>query len=67
MAVFDDYEIHELSGYEINTNDITFRSSDTSVCTVERDGRIKPLQEGTCVITVEGENCRYTVDVYVSN
>ena len=67
MAVFDDYEIHELSGYEINSNDITFRSSDTSVCTVEKDGQIKPLHEGTCVITVEGEDCRYTVDVYVSN
>ncbi len=65
MAVFDDYDIHELSGYELNSNNIRFRSSDTSVCTVGRDGKITPLQEGVSVITVEAEDCTYTVDVYV--
>ena len=65
MAVFDNYDIRELSGYEINSNSITFRSSNPSVCTVARDGKVIPVSEGTSVITVEGEDCRYTVDVYV--
>lgn len=65
MAVFDDYEIHELSGYEINSNNITFRSSNPYVCTVEKDGRITPIQEGTSVITIEAEDCKYTLEIYV--
>ena len=66
MAVFANYDIHELSGYEINSNSITFRSSDTSVCTIEKDGTLKIHQPGTAVITVAGEDCRYTIDVYVT-
>ena len=67
MAVFDNYDIHELSGYEINANNITFRSSDESVCTIEKDGTITPVSAGTAVITVDADNCRYTLDVYVSD
>lgn len=66
MAMFGDREIRELSGYDMNTNNIKFRSSDTSVCTVGKDGTIKAVSPGTSVITVEGEGCRYTIDVYVS-
>lgn len=67
MAVFDNYDIHELSGYEIVANDIAFRSSDPSVCIIEKDGKITPVSAGTSVITVEGTGCRYTIDVYVTD
>lgn len=66
MAVFGDYDISELSGYSININNIKFRSSNESVCTVKKDGTIKPVSPGTSVITVECETCKYTLDVYVS-
>ncbi|MCR5686634.1 MAG: exo-alpha-sialidase [Lachnospiraceae bacterium] len=65
MAVFGDYDIHELSGYEINAYDIHFSSGDLSVCRVEKDGTIKIVAPGQTVITVEGENCRYTLDINV--
>ena len=66
MAVFRNFDIHELSGYEINYHNIKFRSSNTSVCTVKKDGTVNPVGPGVSVITVSGEDCRYTVDVYVS-
>ena len=66
MAVFRDYDIEEMSGYHININNIKFRSSDTSVCTVKKDGTIHPVSPGTAVITVQGDDCKYTLDVYVS-
>ena len=66
MAVFRNYDIHELSGYEINVNDIKFRSSDTSVCRVKKDGTLTPVKPGTSVITIECEGCRCTIDVYVT-
>ena len=65
MDVFINYEIHELSGYEINSNEITFRSSDTSVCRVKKDGTLTPVKAGTSVISIEGDGCRATIDVYV--
>lgn len=65
MAIYEDYDIHELSGYEINTHNLKFRSSDTSVCQVSKDGTIELIGPGTSVITVKGENCQYTLDVYV--
>ena len=67
MAVFDNYDIHELSGYEIIANDISFRSSDPSVCRIANDGKITPVSAGTSVITVDGIGCRYTLDVYVTD
>ncbi len=66
MAIYGDYDVDELSGYSININNIKFRSSDESVCTVKKDGTIKPHSAGTSVITVECESCKYTIDVYVS-
>ena len=66
MAIFGDYDIQELSDNDISINDISFRSSDMSVCTVDEDGTIHPVSPGTSVITVQGEDCRYTLDVYVS-
>ena len=66
MAVFKDYDISELTGYKMNVNNISFRSSDESVCTVKKDGTVRPVGAGVSVITVQGEECRYTVDVYVS-
>ena len=67
MALFRNYEIHELSGYEINVNDIKFRSSDTSVCRVKKDGTLTPVKAGTSVISIEGDGCRATIDVYVTD
>ncbi|MCR5301371.1 MAG: glycoside hydrolase [Lachnospiraceae bacterium] len=66
MAVFEDYSIHELSGYERSAYEITFRSSDTSVCSISADGTLTPIGAGSAVITVTSEDCKYTVDVYVS-
>ena len=66
MAVFRNYDIHELSGYEINVNDIKFRSSDTSVCRIAKDGTLTPVSAGTSVVTIECEGCRCTIDVYVT-
>ena len=66
MAIFGDYELQEMSEYDIKVHNIEFRSSDVSVCIVEEDGKIRPIAPGTAVITVQGENCRYTLDVYVS-
>ena len=66
MAVFEDYSLEELSGYEINSNNLKFRTSDASVVRVSKDGTLKPVSSGQAVITVEADNCRYTVDVYVN-
>ena len=66
MAIFGDYELQEMSEYDIKVHNIEFKSSDVSVCIVEEDGKIRPIAPGTAVITVQGENCRYTLDVYVS-
>ncbi|MBR4573619.1 MAG: hypothetical protein IKO16_01800 [Lachnospiraceae bacterium] len=66
MAVFEDYSVEELSGYEINANNLKFRSSDTSVVKISRDGTLTPVASGTAVITVQAESCGYTVDVYVN-
>ena len=66
MAVFADYDVHELSAYERNKHNVKFKSSKPSVCSVKNDGTLKPHSVGSCVITVEADDCRYTVDVYVS-
>ena len=66
MAVFEDYDLEELSGYEINSNNIKFRTSDASIVRVSKDGTLTPVSNGTAVITVEADNCKYTVDVYVN-
>ena len=66
MAVFRDYDIHELTGYEMNIHNIKFRSSNESVCRIKKDGTITAVGAGVSVITVQGEDCRYTIDVYVS-
>jgi hypothetical protein len=66
MAVYKDYDIEELSGYEMNVHNLYFRSSNPSVCTVKRDGTITVTGPGASVITIRGEDCKYTVDVYVS-
>ncbi len=66
MAVYKDYDIEELSGYEMNVHNLYFRSSNPSVCTVKRDGTITATGPGASVITIRGEDCKYTVDVYVS-
>ena len=65
MAVFADYDLHELSAYERNRHNVKFKSSKPSVCSVKNDGTLKPHSVGSCVITVQCDDCRYTVDVYV--
>lgn len=66
MAVFRDYDIRELTSYEMSIYNVTFRSSDTSVCTVNKDGRITTISPGVSVITIDCDDCRYTLDIYVS-
>ncbi|MCR5591603.1 MAG: hypothetical protein K6F73_08715 [Lachnospiraceae bacterium] len=65
LAVFGDYELHELSGYEINSYNIKFSSSDLSVCQVKKDGTLKPISPGKTVINAKGDNCTFTLEVYV--
>lgn len=66
MAVFRDFDVHELTGYEMNVHNIKFRSSNEAVCTIKKDGTIRAVGAGVSVITIQGEDCRYTIDVYVS-
>lgn len=66
MAVFADYDVHELTKYERNKHNVTFRSSRPSVCSVKNDGTLKPHSAGVTVITVQADDCRYTLDVYVT-
>lgn len=66
MAVFGDYDLEELSDFEITSNNIRFRSSDSTIVRVGKDGTLTPVSNGSAVITVEADNCRYTVDVYVN-
>lgn len=66
MAVFGDYDLHELSGYELNAYNVKFTSSDTSVCTISKDGTITPIHPGSSVITVDSDDCKYTIEVYVT-
>jgi len=67
MAVFGNYDIREMSGYELTAYEIEFKSSNPYVCTVEKDGTIKPIQAGDAVITVSAEGCRCTIDVHVTD
>ncbi len=66
VAEFGDHDLEELSGYDLNFYNITFRSSDISVCCVADDGTLSPIVPGTAVITVQGDDCRYTLDVHVT-
>ena len=66
MAIFGDYSISELSGYELNAYDISFRSSNPSACIIEEDGTLKPIAPGDSVITVTADGCRCTIEVHVT-
>ncbi len=65
MAVFEDYSIDELTGYELSAYEIEFSSSDRSVCRVDADGTLTPVSPGSAVITNRGEDIQYTIDLYV--
>jgi hypothetical protein len=66
MAVFNNYDLHELSNTEIISYGVTFRSSDRSVCTVSGDGTVVPVSTGDAVITVNsGTGIGYSIDVHV--
>ena len=66
MAIFGDYGLQELGQRDIGVNDIQFKSSNESVCLIDEEGIIKPISPGISVITVQGEDCRCTIEVYVS-
>ena len=56
MAVFEGWEMHELSNMEILSYGVSFRSSDSSVCRIAGDGTITPVSAGETVITVRSGN-----------
>ena len=56
MAVFEGWEMHELSNMEILNYGVSFRSSDSSVCRIAGDGTITPVSAGDSVITVRSGN-----------
>ncbi|MBR6158943.1 MAG: hypothetical protein IKQ40_01480 [Lachnospiraceae bacterium] len=66
VAEFEDHELSELTGYDCIFYNIRFRSSDVSVCRVLEDGTVIPVSPGFSVIYVEGNDCRYTLEVYVT-
>ena len=66
MAIFGDYDLQEFTERDISLHEITFRSSNESVCIVDEEGIIYPVAPGASVITVQHENCRYTIEVHVS-
>ncbi len=56
-----------------NNKKVTYKSSDTSVATVDKNGKIKAIKRGTATITVTTEDgkktatCKVTVNVPVSS
>lgn len=68
MAVFGNYDVHELTNEEIIWYGITFSSSDMSLCSVGADGTVLPLKEGETQITVKSRSgLEYTVDVIIKD
>lgn len=66
MAVFEGYEMHELTNAEILSYGVTFKSSDGSVCRVSGDGTVTPVSVGEAVITARsGNGQEFKVDVSV--
>ena len=65
MAVFEGYEMHELTNEEILRYGISFRSSDGSVCRVSGDGTVTPVSAGEAKITVKGGGHQYDINVNV--
>lgn len=66
VAQFGDYELRDMEGYFLNFYNITFRSSDTSVCLVSDDGTLTPVTPGCAVISVEANDCKYTIEVHIT-
>ncbi len=66
MAIFGDYDIRELSGYELKAYDIRFKSSNPYACTIDEDGTVTPVGTGDSVISVISDDCRFTIDVHVT-
>ena len=67
MAMFEGWEMHELSNEEIIECKVFFISSDEKVCTVDLDGTVYPKGEGEAVINVvSGNGPVYDIKVKVS-
>ena len=68
MAVFGNYDVHELTNEEIIRYGVTFSSSDTDLCSVGADGTILALKEGETQVTVKsGNGLEYTVDIIIKD
>lgn len=52
MAVFEGWEMHELTNMEILNYGVSFRSSDNSVCRVSGDGTVTSVSAGEALVTV---------------
>lgn len=65
MAVFEGYEMHELTNEEILRYGVSFRSSNSSVCRVSGDGTVTPGSAGEAKITVKAGGFKYEIDVNV--
>ena len=56
MAVFEGWEMHELSNEEILKYGVYFSSSNKSVCTVGGDGTVYPKSAGEAILKVKSGN-----------
>ena len=66
MAVFNNYDIHELSNTEILSYGVTFSSSDRSVCTVSGDGTLTIHSPGDATVTASsGSGIKYSINIHV--
>ena len=68
MAVFEGFEMHELSNEEILKYGVSFSSSNRSVCTVGGDGTVTPKSAGEAILRVKSGNGKgYDIRVIVRN
>ena len=66
MAVFESYEMHELTNMELLSHGVTFSSSDTSVCRVAGDGTITPVSAGEATVSVGCGGLGYDIKVVIN-
>jgi len=60
-----DVKVKDENGYKLSEIDLTFTSSDESICTVDETGKIVAVEIGECEITVQHADITDTVTVKV--
>jgi outer membrane protein assembly factor BamB len=60
-----DVKVKDENGYKLSEIDLTFTSSDESICTVDEAGKIVAVEIGECEITVQHADITDTVNIKV--